>query len=168
MASSKGSWEFDGFNNPIYATGENTGDNKVGDQFEALGDDLKKIFSVYDDGQKNQSSSLAATLSLAAEYEMPFYSRLSAGLLFTKRFNGLFSSHQATLAFNYRPTKWLEANLNSSTTSEGVTFGGMMSLYTKGFNFFIGSDSFVGKMSKEYIPLHRGNANLSFGINFPL
>ncbi|MBP1618548.1 MAG: hypothetical protein H6Q14_2375 [Bacteroidetes bacterium] len=167
-ASSKGTWEFDGFNNPIYATGEDTGDNKIGDQLEALGDDLKKVFSVYDDGQKSESSSLAATLSLAAEYEMPFYHKLSAGILFTKRFDGIFSSHQTTLACNYRPLKFVEASLDISSTSEGLTFGGMLSLYTKGFNLFVGSDSFLGKVSKEYIPLHNGNANLAFGINFPL
>ncbi|OJU54998.1 MAG: hypothetical protein BGN96_12735 [Bacteroidales bacterium 45-6] len=167
-ASSKGTWEFDGFNNPIYATGENTGNNKVGDQFQALGDDLKKVFSVYDDGQKNEKSSLTATLSLAAEYQMPFYHKLSAGILYTKRFNGIFSLHQTSLALNYRPVKFVEASLNASTTSEGTTLGGMLSLYAKGFNLFIGSDSFMGKVSKEYIPLHNGNANLAFGINFPL
>ena len=167
-ASSKGTWEFDGFNNPIYTLGDDTGNSKIGDQIEALGDDLKKVFSVYDDGQKNERSSLAATLSLAAQYEMPFCRKLSAGVLFTKRFNGVFSSHQTTFALNYRPVKFVEASLNTSATSEGTTFGGMLSLYTKGFNFFIGSDSFVGKVSKEYIPLNNANSNIAFGINFPL
>jgi hypothetical protein len=167
-ASSKGTWEFDGFNNPIYTTGNNNGNNKIGDQIDALGDDLQKIFSVYDDGQKNEKSSLAATLTLGAEYEMPFYKKLTAGLLYTKRFNGLYSCNQTMLALNFRPRKWIEASLNASTSSEGTGVGGVLSLYTKGFNFFIGSDSFLGKVSKEYIPLNNANANLCFGINFPL
>ena len=37
-----------------------------------------------------------------------------------------------------------------------------------GFNFFIGSDRFLGKVSKEFIPLNSMNANVALGISFPL
>ena len=168
-ASSKGTWEFDGFDNEIYTTGTDNGDNKLGDQFSALGDDLKKVFSVYDDGQKSESSSLPTTLSLAAEYQFSFYKKMSAGLLYTGRFYGLYSSYQTMLALNYRPINCIEASANVASTSTGTTVGGMFSFYTKGFNLFIGSDSFVlGKVSKEYIPLGNANANVNFGISFPL
>lgn len=168
-ASSKGTWTFDGFDKDIYATGKDNGDNSLGDQFNAMGDDLAKIFSVYDDGQKRETTSLPATLTLAAEYQMPFYKKMSAGILYTNRFNGMYSSYQTMLAVNVRPINYVEASVNISATSTGTTLGGMFSIYTKGFNFFIGSDSFMlGKVSKEYIPLSNANANVCFGINFPL
>lgn len=50
QASSAGDYTFSGFNN-IYAGSNNTGSNKLGDQFEDLGDDLEEMFSVYDDGE---------------------------------------------------------------------------------------------------------------------
>ncbi len=161
-------YTFDGFKNPIYMGGTNTGDNKIGDQFEALGDDLEKFFSFYDQGKGSKTTGLAATINLGAEYEMPFYRNLSAGFLYTSRIQGLYSWHQGMLSANVRPLKWLEASLNTSVASTGWCFGGMLSFHPKGFNFFIGSDRFLGKVSKEFIPLNSLNANVALGFNFPL
>lgn len=167
-ASSKGDWTFDGFKNPIYATGTNNGTNKLGDQFDAMRDDLKKMFSLYDDGKKSKTSGIGTTVTLGAEYVMPFYRNLSAGIVYSQRFGGVYSYSQTMLSANIRPLKWIEATLNASTTTEGWCCGGMLSFYTKGFNFFIGSDRFMGKMSKQGIPLNSLNGSVNFGINFPL
>lgn len=167
-ASSKGDYTFDGFDNPIYASGTNTGDNKLSDQWDAVSDDLEKMFSVYEDEPGKTSTSLATTLNFGAEYVMPFYNKLTAGFLFTSRLNGIYSWHQAMISANYHPIKWFEMNLNTSLTSTGMCFGGMISLHTKGFNFFIGSDRFIGSVSKEFIPLNNFNSNFCMGINFPL
>ena len=43
-----------------------------------------------------------------------------------------------------------------------------MSLKAKHFNFYIASDRFLGKVSKEFIPLNQANANVSFGMTIPL
>lgn len=169
-ASSAGTWTFDGFDN-IYAGSDKGEDDQymIGQQFEDLGDDLEEIFSVYEDGKGSKTTALAATLNLGAEYTMPFYRNLSAGFLYTSRFAGAYSFHQGMLAVNCRPLSWVEASLNTSVSSTGCSFGGMLSFYTKRFNFFIGSDRFLGKVSKEYfIPLNSMNANVAFGINFPL
>lgn len=66
QASSAGDYTFSGFNN-IYAGSNNTGSNKLGDQFEDLGDDLEEMFSVYDDGETSTTQALAATLNVGAE-----------------------------------------------------------------------------------------------------
>ena len=167
QASSKGEYTFDGFTN-IATEGNNNGSNKLGDQFETLGDDLTKMFSIYDDGETSKTTGLAATLNLGAEYKMPFYDKLKVGLLFSQRFNGIYSSSQTMLSANVRPIKCIEASLNTSTSTEGWCCGGMISVYTKGFNFFIGSDRIMGKVNKQFIPLDNLNANVNFGINFPL
>lgn len=78
QASSAGDYTFSGFNN-IYAGSNNTGSNKLGDQFEDLGDDLEEMFSVYDDGETSTTQALAATLNVGAEYTLPMYRRLHFG-----------------------------------------------------------------------------------------
>lgn len=169
-ASSAGSWQFEGFDN-IYAGSDKGEDGRytIGQQFEDLGDDLEEIFSVYEDGKGGKTTALAATLNLGAEYTMPFYRNLSAGFLYTSRFAGAYSFHQGMLSAQCRPVSWVEASLNTSVSSTGWAFGGMLSFYMKRFNFFVGSDRFLGKVSKElFIPLNNMNANIAFGINFPL
>lgn len=168
LASSKGVYTFDGFKNPIYVTGPDTGDNKIGDQFEALGDDIEKMFSLYDDGKGGKTTALAATINLGAEYEMPFYRKLSAGFLYTARMNGMYTWHQGMLSANVRPLNWLEASLNTSASTNGWCFGGMLSIHPKGFTFYVGSDRLIGKVSKEFIPINSMNANVCFGFAIPL
>lgn len=166
-ASSAGEYTFDGFDN-IYVSGENEDGNKLGDQFERMGDDLKDIFAVYDDGDGSETTVLAATLNLGAEYEMPFYKPLRVGLLYTGRFNGLYTYHQAMLSANVRPVKWFEASVNTSLGSTGCSFGGVVNFRARHFNIFIGSDKFLGKVSKEFIPLNSCNASVNLGMSIPL
>lgn len=167
QASSSGDYTFDGFEN-IYTGGTNTGDNKIGDQFEAMGDDLEEMFAVYDDGETSASQALAATVNVGAEYTLPVYRPLRFGFLYTSRLNGLYSYHQAMLSANIRPVKCVEATVNTAVTSTGWTLGGVLSLKLGHFNLYVGTDRFLGKVSKEFIPLNNLNANVNFGMTFPL
>ncbi len=167
LASSRGEYTFDGFSD-IWVSGENEG-HKLGDQFEDLGDDLNRVFSVYDDGRGKRTQALAATLNVGAEYTMPFYDRLRVGFLYTSRIHGLYSFHQGMLAAMVRPVRWFEASLNTSCSSTGWQLGGMVSFRAPRFNFYIASDRMLlGRVGKQYIPLDRANANVSFGLNVPL
>jgi hypothetical protein len=166
-ASSAGSYTFSGFDN-IYAGSNNTGNNKLGDQFEDLGDDLEEMFSVYDDGEKTATQALAATLNVGAEYTLPSYRNLRFGFLYTSRIHGLYSYHQGMLAVNIRPVKAIELGINGAVGSTGCTFGGVVSLKAPHFNFYIGADRFFGKLSKQGIPLNNLNANVTMGMTIPL
>ena len=166
-ASSRGDYTFDGFED-IYAGSNNTGGNKLGDQFETLGDDLEEMFSVYDDGEGSSSQALAATINIGAEYTLPVYRNLRFGFLYTSRLHGLYSYHQGLLSATIRPVKCLEASVNTAVSSTGCTFGAALSLRAKHYNFFIGSDRIFGKVSKEFIPLNSLNANVTMGMSFPL
>lgn len=166
-ASSRGDYTFDGFED-IYAGSNNTGGNKLGDQFETLGDDLEEMFSVYDDGEGSESQALAATINIGAEYTLPAYRNLRFGFLYTSRLHGLYSYHQGLLSATIRPVKCLEASVNTAVSSTGCTFGAALSLRAKHYNFFIGSDRIFGKVSKEFIPLNSLNANVTMGMSFPL
>ncbi len=167
QASSRGDYTFKGFEN-IYVGSNDTGNNKLGDQFEALGDDLEEMFSVYDDGEGSVSQALAATVNVGAEYTLPVYRPLRFGFLYTGRIHGLYSHHQAMLSANVRPIKPIEVSVNTAAGTTGWTLGAALSLKAKHFNFYIGSDRIIGKVSKEFIPLSNLNANLNIGMTIPL
>lgn len=139
LASSRGEYTFDGFSG-IWVSGENEG-NKLGDQFEDLGDDLSRVFSVYDDGRGKRTQALAATLNVGDEYTMPFYGRLRVGFFY------IF--HQGMLAAMVHPVLWFEASLNTNCSSTGRQLGGMVSFRASRFNFYIASDRMVWGRSEN-------------------
>ena len=167
-ATSKGEWTFDGFKEDVYAGGTNTGTNKIGDQMDAISDDLEEIFSVYYDGKGSQTKALAATLNLGAEYTLPAYDKLRFGFLYTSRFAGKYSWHEGMFSATVRPIKWFEASANFAAHSGGVSGGLVVDFHAPHFNFFIGADRIMGKVSKDFIPLNNTNTSLSMGMSFPL
>lgn len=166
-ASSSGDYTFSGFDN-IYAGSGGSDSRKLGDQFEDLGDDLEEMFSVYDDGQSAERQALAATLNVGAEYTLPAYRPLRFGFLYTSRIHGLYSYHQGQLSVAVRPVRCFEASVSTAVSSTGWTFGSMLSLRLPHFNFYVGTDRFFGKVSKQYIPLNSLNANVNLGMTIPL
>jgi len=169
-ATTTGTWQFDGFTNPIYCGGTDTGNNKLDDQLDAIGDDLEEMFSLYEDGSASTKATraLAATLNVGAEYTLPAYRPLRFGFLYSSKFAGKYSYHSGMLSANIRPAKWFEATADLAFTSTGVTGGLTVDFRLKHFNVFVGTDRFFGKLSKQFIPLNRANANLALGISFLL
>ena len=170
QASSAGTWTFDGFEEDVYAGGSKTETNQIDDQLDAITDDLENIFSVYEDEQakKTDTRALAATINVGAEYTLPAYRNLRFGFLYSGRLAGQYSWHSGMFSATVRPLKWLEYTANMSFTSTGVTGGMVLDLHAKHFNFFIGTDRFFGKLSKQCIPLKSANGNISLGMSFPL
>lgn len=167
-AASEGTYTFDGFDNPIYINSGDKENNKLSNQSKALEKDLDKMFSVYDEGQTSKTTALAATFNFGAEYAMPFYNKLSLGFLWTDRFDGLYSWHQGMLSANIRPVKWFDCAVNTAFSTTGLTMGGVLSFHAKHFDFYVGSDHFIGKVSKQFVPLNNMNGNICLGFNFPL
>lgn len=167
-ARSAATWDFDGFDKDIYVSSNNTGDNEIGDQFDAIGDDLENLFSVYEDGEGSETQTLAATLNLGAEYTLPYYRKLRFGFLYSGRMAGKFSHHQGQFSATVRPVSCFEATVNFAAGTSGVTCGAIVDVCTRHFNLFVGTDRFFGKLSKQYIPLNNTNADVAIGISFPL
>lgn len=167
--SSKAEWSFEGFKKDIYTGGGNEDGNKLSDQFDAIGDDLEDLFAVYDDGEGKESRALAATLNIGADYTLPVWGgRIHTGFLYSSRIQGRYSWHQGMFSATVRPVKCLEVGASVGFTSAGVTGGLMLDLRAKHFNFFVGTDRIMGKVSKEGIPLNSSNANIAVGISFPM
>ena len=133
-----------------------------------MADDLEEFFTLEDRGTRNVTESIGAKVNLAAEYAMPFWRRMSVGLLYTGCFDGLYSYNQAMLALNVSPANFLDFVLSGRTGTYGAGFGALMNIHCPGFGLFVGTDCFLGKVSKQYIPLENMNTSVSFGINIAL
>lgn len=160
-------WSFDGFNNiALDSSQPGYEENKLGQQFDNLWDDLQDCvnFDRTDkDGSRTQA--LAATIHLAAEYEMPFYRNLTAGFLFTQRINGPFSWTEGRLSANLKPSKWFDCTLNVGQSTYSTSMGWMLNFHPRGFNFFIGSDHQFFKITPQVLPVGNANMNINIGFN---
>lgn len=166
-ARMQNNYTFNGFQHPIAVDPE--GDDDPGDidnQIDQIGDDLEDFIKLYDDGMvSSRSTKLASTLNVGAEYVFPLYQKLKFGLLSTTHFNKPFTWSEARLSANISPIRWLEASVNYAYGSFGSGFGWMLNFHPKGFNFFVGMDHLVTKVTPQYAPIGNANANISLGFN---
>lgn len=165
-AASNGRWIFDGFKDITQY--DISAGVKTSKQLTYIKNDVVKMLAFDDQGQKNVGRMLASTINLGLNYVIPSYERLHFGALFSHRFNGLHSFSQMMFSANIHPTDWFEVCLNTTTTSNGLNFGGMVSFTTKRFNVYLGTDRFFSKLSEDFIPVNSFNANVNFGMTIPL
>lgn len=157
------SYLFEGFSQMgIHSDSKN---ESIEDQLETTGDELEDFFALEDKGEGSVSSGIGAKLNLGVEYRMPFYDKLSAGFLYTHCFDDIFSYNQTSLMIAISPLKVLDFAVSGTLSDYGTGFGAMANLHCPGFSFFIGTDCFLGKVGKQYIPLENMNASVSFGVN---
>ena len=158
-------YAFDGFNN--IAIHDDTPGTNIEDQFDALKDDLEDFFTLEDNGEGSEKCGLGATLNLGAEYKMPFYKKLSAGVLYTHCFDDMYSYDQLSLMLNVSPLKSFNLALSATTSTYGAGFGAMANIHLTGCNLFVGTDCFLSKVGKQFIPLENMNSSVSLGVNIP-
>lgn len=161
-------WEFDGFQDiAIDDTQDGYDKNKIDKQLEDLGDKLLDCLNFEKESKKGaDTKALHATLTIGAEYDMPFYKRLSAGFLFTQRMAGCFSWTEGRFSANVKPTGWFNATVSYGASTFGSSFGWMLNFHPKGYNFFIGSDHQFFKITPQFVPVGHLNTNIQLGINF--
>lgn len=159
-ASSTGanSYEFNGF-------GTISDGSELQQQLNGLKDELLGLVQFEKSETGSGMSGLAATLHAGIEAKMPFYERLSFGLLGTHRFNGAYSWTEGRLAANVMPVDCIGLAASCAVSNFGGSFGGIVNFVFPGFNFFVGVDSFMLKVSPQYIPVEKFNTNLALGFN---
>lgn len=160
-------WEFDGFKNiALDSSQPDYSENKLGNQLDNMWDDLEDCTNfrrISDNG--SQSQALAATFTLGAEYKLPVWKKLTGGFLFTHRFNGPFSWTEGRFSANLKPCSWFDMSVNYGASTFGNSFGWMLNLHPRGFNFFIGSDHQLFKVTPQYVPVGHANAQINLGFN---
>lgn len=136
------------------------------DQTDDYGDRFSQLIALEDGGKIKSTSMLGATVNVGVEYEMPFYDKLSVGLLSTTRIQGRYTWNEERLGITVSPVKWFEVSANVGFGTRGTSFGWVANIHPKGFSIFVGMDHTVTKLSKQGIPLGSNNG-VSLGINFP-
>ena len=88
-------------------------------------------------------------VNLGAEYRMPFYERLSVGLLYQGRGGAAFSRHTGRFSLNWNPLSFLSMSTGTTLSKMGQNFGFALNLHPAGINLLVGCD---------YIPFRTVNA----------
>lgn len=154
-------FSFDGFHD----VGVHSNENPIDKSADDYGDQISDFYNLQDQGdQGSRTTGIGARMNLGVAYELPMYDKLHFGLLSSTRFLGNHTWTEGRLSANWEALSWLDCNANLAVNSYTTSFGWLVNVHPKGFNFFIGMDHLLGKMSNEMIPLS-SNAALSVGFN---
>lgn len=146
---------------------DNDDDNSFANEMDRLVEGAATLYELSDLGdQGSRTTNLGATLNASLEYAMPFYDRLTVGLLSTTRLQGDRNWNEERLSINLAPTKWFALSLTGAMGTFGTSYGGMVSLHPKGFSIFAGMDCIGGPYDVNRIPLGR-SVQGNVGILFP-
>ncbi len=142
--------------------------NSFDNEWDSFTDNLDKLYQLSDNGElSSRSRMLGATMNIGVQYELPYYRRLSFGLLNTTRFNAPFSWTQFRLSANVRPVNCFSASANVAVGTYGTDFGWLLNFNVTGVNLFVGMDHTFSKLAKQGVPLG-SSASFNFGLDFPL
>lgn len=169
-STGEGSWDFTGFDDISFAEGD---ENTIGNQFEALGNDLLGMIRMESDGRGRYSDFLTCTVNLGAEYEMPFYSKMSVGVLYSSRIAGAYSKNEGRFFFNIAPARSFAFSANYGISNFGSSLGALVNFDFPGFGLFLGSDYIFWNVTPPVkalkgigLPYNSLNLSLNFGITF--
>lgn len=160
-------WTFNGFKN-AYVASDKENSQDVGTEFKQLGEDFKDLLRFQETPEKRITAAIPMTLNVGAEYVVPFYEKMSIGLLHTQRINDLAEWHSTMLTARVRPVKEFEAALSTSVGTSHTCLGAAISLYCPGFSLILSSDQLLTKFSKQYIPINNVSTNVTLGMGIPL
>mgnify|MGYP002857054140 FL=1 len=137
--TSEAYFSFDGFHE-VAVDGDygSSLDDELDDYEDQLAD-FMNLAVTNDAGSSTHA--LAATMNLGAEYQMPFYKGLSAGLLLSRHFNGSnFSWTEARLSGNLSASKSFSVAVSYALNTFGSSLGYVVYYHPKVINFFFGMD----------------------------
>lgn len=165
------SWEFTGFDNISFDEGD---ENTIGKQFEAMGDDLLGMIKMNRDASgKRYNQMLTCTVNLGAEYEMPFYRKMSVGFLYSSRIAGPFSKNEGRFFFNLSPAKWFGLSASYGASNFGSSLGAIINFDLPGIGLFVGTDYAFWNVTPPIealnglcVPYNNMNLNVNFGLTF--
>lgn len=165
-AQLKNQYTFDGFDEQIIIDAAEDDPGELENQIDKIKDDLEDFFKLEEDKNcKARTTPLAATLNVGVEYALPTYRNLKFGLLSSTRLNSMHTWSEARLSANIAPVKWFEASVNYAYSTFGSSFGWVINFHPRGFNFFVGTNHTMGKITPQGIPVGDANAHVNVGMN---
>ncbi|MEG0993690.1 MAG: DUF5723 family protein [Bacteroidales bacterium] len=163
-ASGNEPYSFKGFE--TIGVGSDSDYPTLDEQWDNLGTDLEEMIKIYDGGKIRKTTALGATANIGGEYILPAYRNLSFGMLSSVHVHPYFTWAEARASVNIAPVRWFEATVSGAWSTYGPGFGFIMNFHPKGFNFFVGSDFMITRVTPQFIPVNNLNANVCMGINF--
>lgn len=163
-ASSNDPYSFKGFE--TIGVGSDSEYPTLDEQWENLGADFEDMIKIYDGGKIQKTTLLAGAANLGGEYVLPSYRNLSFGMLSSVHVHPYYTWAEVRTSVNVSPVKWFEATVSGAWSTYGPGFGFIMNFHPKRFNFFVGSDFMITKVTPQFIPVNNLNANVCMGINF--
>ena len=164
--------------------GEDSGDDSWQGEIDEATSALSGIFRFKDQsGTGGAFEMLPFRVNLGAEVRMPFYERLSVGLLYQGRGGACFSRHTGRLSLNWNPLDFLSMSTSTSVNNLGESLGFMLNLHPAGVNLLVGCDyipfhsvsiaPLIKDLPAQYrswavLPRDRMNLNLYVGLNLAL
>ena len=132
-----------------WAPSENGDDDSWQGEIDEAASDLSGIFRFRDrSGSGAEFEMLPFRVNAGAEFRMPFYERLSVGLLYLGRGGGAFAHHTGRFSLNWNPLDFLSMSTSTSLNSMGESVGFALNLHPAGVNLLVGCD---------YLPFHCAN-----------
>lgn len=155
-------FEFGGFHDISVKDGSGV---DIEDQTDKYGDQIADFINLKDNGdQGGRTTGIGATINVGAEYNLPVYRKITFGVLSSTRIKGAYTWTEGRLSANWTPLSWIDGGVSFAVNNFTASMGWVLNIHPKGYNFFIGMDHLLGKMSKEYIPLS-SNASINLGMS---
>lgn len=143
-------------------------DSSIDDQWDDISDQLEDMIRFYEtDAPSSRATSLRTTLNIGAEYSI-LNDKISFGLLSSTRFSRPKTWTEIIASANFRPASWFNVAFTGTLSNYGPNWGWVLNLCPRGFNFFIGTDYMVTRVTPQYIPTKNATVNLNFGFNIPM
>lgn len=160
-------FEFDGFDNLSFMDDNENDPNSIDNQFEELFDDLTELTRMNVEPEESRYRySIPTTMILGMDYQMPFYQRLSVGLMLYTKFNKYNPWSEGRFAVNYSPADFFSMTVNYGVSKYGHSMGWVLNLNPGPINLYFGTDNMIGNVTPQYVPINRLNASVFMGVNY--
>ena len=123
------------------------------------------------EGRSFSTEMLPITFNAGARYRMPFYRRLSAGMLGSYRTGKGTAYSEFRTGITVTPIDWFSINGNYGFSSYGKTFGTALTLNLAFFHFHIGFEGYSGRVVKfisngksHILPLDKCRYDINLGL----
>ncbi|GEM_PF-3064079 len=143
---------------------------EIKDQWSCTTDFFDEVlpFEMDNAEAKSVSNVMTMTVNTGVNVKMPFYDRLSFGLLGVAHIdNRNFNVFEGRFITSVCPLNWLDIAAGYAYNNFGHSTSLVLNMHMKGLNLFLGTDSFLPLTKwSNGIPAGRLNTSVSFGLNF--
>lgn len=136
---------------------DNFHEEYTGGDYEKMAEDLGDVFTqlLAKDVDNKVREKLHIGLNAGARYKMPFYDKLSVGILASYRDNGakVDATREIRAGATFTPHRSLGLTANYGIGNYGQTVGFAASLRLPGLNIYAGTDRWFFNVTPNFIPI---------------